>query len=122
MPGGVERVEPELAAGEVLAVLQPDVAVSEQLVPAVDDLGAGDACELRRPEDEVLLSVRLEHVLDREPVLARDAQVLVDVAARIDDGSLAAFSDDVGGMGNARRLDSLEEHFSLLSVGMRRAA
>ena len=103
-------MEPNAGEREVLPVAQPDVAVAEEVVTPVDDLGAGDASELGRAEDEVLLAVCLDDVLDGQLVLAGDAQVLVNVATRVDDGCLPFVANHVGRVGDAGSLDALEEH------------
>lgn len=110
VPRSVERTEAQLAARELFAVAESNVAAPEQSVAAVDHLGAGDASEFRRAEDEVLLTVCLDHELDAEIVLARDAEVLAHVAAWVDDGSVLAIADDVGHVSQPRRFHALKKH------------
>ena len=50
------------------------------------DRRAGTIAQLEMPRDEVGVQVGQQDVFDREAVLRRKGEVLVDIALRIDDG------------------------------------
>ncbi len=59
---------------------------------------------------EVLLPVRLQHVLHRQPIALRNRQVFLDVPPRSDQRRFASIPDQVRAVREARRLEFLEEH------------
>lgn len=108
--GCMQRAQTKFAEVEVFAVTKPDVAVTEKLVPTIDDLGARDPRNFGRAQHEVLLTVRLEHILDRQLVLTCALQVLIHVAARVYDDRFASIPQKIGGVGDTWSFDTLKKH------------
>ncbi len=114
--GGVDEREgtvlrPVAGRGEHADDERPDA----QLVPVGElrvSLGAGLRDQSRTPGDVVGVRVRLEHVLDLHADVAREAQVLVDLEARIHDRGDArvVVPDQVGGAAEVVVDDLAEDH------------
>ena len=81
---------------------------------AVDHLGTTLSRQLGRAHHEIFLPMGLDRVLDGHLVLARQRQVLIDVAARIDHCRFTFVADEVGDMGNAGCLNAFENHCLML--------
>ncbi len=63
--------------------------------------------------DEVRVQVRLDHVANGEAVRASLLEVLLHVAARIDDGGLAPVADQVGRLRETGEVELAEIHRAL---------
>ena len=71
--------------------------------------------QLQVPGHEVGVEVREQHVADPHAEPAGVAQVLVDVALRVDDRRrpAALIRDEIGGVGEAAQVVALEDHLAL---------
>ncbi len=112
VPGGVQGAHRERSQAQLPAVLEGLV-----LVRGIGQAMDVDACPGSRhqapvPGDVVGVVVGLEHVLDRDPPVAGQLEVLVDLKARVDDrgdpGPLVA--DQIRGATEVVVGDLLEEH------------
>ncbi|XXS03330.1 hypothetical protein WMF44_30285 [Sorangium sp. So ce426] len=92
----MERAEAQPDQVELLAVPQPDVALSEERMISAHDLRARRLREGARADDEVLVAVRLEDELDHEIPLSGRREDLVDVPPRVHHDRLALVAEQVG--------------------------
>src|SRR5690606_36346395 len=79
---------------------------------ACADRGASAVGELPCAGDEIRMHVRVDRVRDREPVLPRKLDVVIDVALGVDDRRDAGdrIADEVGVVGDAAGLELLEDY------------
>lgn len=75
-----------------------------------DDLGAGALGQLAVAAHEVGVEVGLDDVADAQALGFRLGQVLLDVAAWVDDRGLTLGADQVGGVSQAAQVELLEVH------------
>ena len=73
---------------------------------------AGPIAQLEVAGEEVGVQVRQEHVRDAQAVLAREREVLLDVALRIDDGGHAGVlvADEIRRVRETVQIELLEDH------------
>ena len=90
--GGVQGAHHELSERELPAVVEGLVVVLGRRRAVDVDGRAGRGGQAPVPGDVVGVVVGLEHVLDAHAQVAGQAQVLVDVQARVDDRGDAASS------------------------------
>src|SRR5690606_6640608 len=122
--GGVPRGLPELehdprlgvAEGDPVAGAHPPDREPGLRRGAVDDLRARGLGQLEVPGEEVGVEVRLDHVADLEALGGGVVQVLLDVAARVDDGGHPGVEvrDQVARLGQAVQVVLREPHVALL--------
>ncbi len=105
-----QRLEREAAEGPRLPGPRRRAVPVRQLRVGVPDRGAGALGELDRADHVVLVAVRLDDVGDAAAGGGRPLDVDLGVATRVDDDRGAPVADDVGDVGDARRLDALEQH------------
>ena len=76
------------------------------------DLGARALLQFEMARHEVSVHVRQQHVLDAQTKSRGPLDVLIDVAARIDDHSNARglVAEQVGSLREAREIQLLEDH------------
>ena len=117
VPGRVQRAHAQRAELELPAVVEGLVVVVGRGVAVDVDRRAGRGGEPAVARDVVGVVVGLEHVLDAHAQVAREAQVLVDLEARVDDGRDAGVlvADQVGRAAEVVVGDLAEDHGSTLS-------
>jgi hypothetical protein len=100
-----------------LAVVQPADRELDRRELAHADLGTRALGQLRVARDEVGMHVGQEHQIDREALLLGLVEVLLDVAARVDDDRAPGgrISDQVRGLGQAGQVVLLDDHSALPS-------
>ena len=116
----MNHVEPDIADADHVAVVQECgiVALREGVAPVVasfigeEELRAGGGGKLARAGDEVGVNVRLRHVPQAKLLLLDGANVLRDVAIRIDDDGVAGrlTGDEVARLSQFLVVEALEEH------------
>ncbi len=92
-----ERRDGDLANGDGIAVCERLVLELDARVLGDMDRRPGGASQPSLPGHVVGVIVRLEDVRDAKAVLFGEREVVVDVPLRVDDSSLAAVRDHVGG-------------------------
>ena len=110
--GGVTDFDGDVAEAVPLAVGKaPGFELGDSDI-AVPDLRPGGGSQLKVAREKVGVEVRLEHQLDREPVLLGRLEIGRHVATGVDDdGTLRALvGDDIGGLREAIEVVLFEEH------------
>ena len=112
MAGGVEDLELDPSEIDALAVVQladRELGVGHRRVA---DFGSGRLGQFEVAGKEVGVEVGLEHQLDGEALGLGVTEVLVDVAAGVDDHGppSALVTDQVGGLGQAVEVVLGEDH------------
>ena len=79
------------------------------------DRRSGRRLKATAPGQMIGMVVRLQDVLDLEPVLVGEREVVLDLPLRVDDSCLAAVGDDVGRAAKIVVQDLTEEHWKHLS-------
>ena len=75
--------------------------------------GCADAiAQLQMPGDEIGVEMGQEYVLDLQGMLRREGNIVIRVALRVDDdgGTGLLVADDVRGVGEAGKIELLEDH------------
>jgi hypothetical protein len=109
---GLERLQPYGAELDAIAVGQRRERVFRFGRGAQIDGGADAIPQLEMTRDEIGMKVRQQHVRDPQVVLARERQILIDVALRIDDGSnlRALVADEIRRVRKAIQVELVENH------------
>ena len=109
---GVTDLEGDVAEAVSLAVGKaPGFELGDGDI-AIPDLRPGGGSQFEVAREKVGVEVRLEHQLDREPVLLGRLEIRRHVATGVDDdGTLRALvGDDIGGLREAVEVVLFEEH------------
>ena len=113
--GRFKRNEARGSGLEFLSVLQLDIRLTEQFMPARHDLGAGSFGQRSRAELEIFLAVRFENICDAQAVILCEFKIFLDIPARVDDhGYSLPATKHVGILSQTRRFHSFEKHAQLL--------
>ena len=110
MPGSRQKAQEEAPEADLLAVADGPMRESRPGFLAEDDRSACPLGELAVPAHEVGVKMGLEDPSNRQPLRPRLGDVLVHIAARIDDRCLAAVADEVRRVCQAPEVELLEIH------------
>ena len=108
----LEDAQEDPPKADLLSVAHGVVREAGPGLLAEDDRRARLLRELPVTAHEVRVQVGLENPADREALRPRLGQVLVHVAAGVDDRGLAAVADQVGRVGETTQVELPEEHRS----------
>ena len=110
MPGSRQKAQDEAPEADLLTVADGPMRESGPGSLAEDDRAAGALGELAVPAHEVGVKVGLEDPSNRQPLRPRLVEVLVHVATRIDDRSLAAVADEIRCLRETPQVELTEKH------------
>ena len=118
MPRSLERLKPHTSELDAVAVVQGRERILGLGGRAQVDRRAGTIAQLEMTRDEVGVQVGQQDVFDREAVLRRKGEVLVDIPLGIDDGRDMGelVTDQVRRVGEAPEIELLENHERIVTL------
>ena len=125
VPRRFERLQPHAPEIDDVAVVERDERILGPRARAEVDPRAGAVAQFEVPGHEVGVEVREEHVLDAQPVLGGEREVVIDVTLRVDHRGAVRLlvADQVRGVGEAIQVELLQNHrASLAEAGLARLA
>jgi hypothetical protein len=108
--GRFEHAQSQTPDPELVALLDGPVREGRARLCAEDDFGAGSLGQLTMSADEVRMQVRLDDVLNPEPLRGGLCEVLLDVALRVNHRRLSFGPDEIRSVGQTAEIELLEVH------------
>ena len=108
--GRLQEAQDDLAEADLVAVLDGQVRDQRLRLAAEDDRGARAGRQLAVPAHEVGVQMRLDDVLDAQPLALGLGQVFVHVPPGVHHGGPPVRSHQVGGVSQTAQIELLEIH------------
>src|ERR1700674_1298398 len=110
MTGRFHYAQHKFPEGNFVAIAHTAMGIGGPGFCANHNRCAGTVGKLTVATNKIRVQMRLNHILDSEPLRLRFRDVLVHVALRIDYGSFAFRTDQVRSMRETREIELFEEH------------
>ena len=108
MPGSLENAQPHFADVDLVAVSYGPMRKSRACLFPENDFSPGARGQLPMAADKISVQVSLDHILDPQPSRLGFLDVLIDVALRIDNSSVAFRADQIRSVRQTAEIELLE--------------